>query len=255
MLTVDFDRLDLRAGELLLDVGAGSGRHAREAAARGARVVAVDLDLAALRQVGAELARVQADALHLPFPDGAADRVVVSEVLEHIPADRAAIAEAWRVLKPGGRLAVSVPRWLPERVCWALSREYHDVPGGHVRIYRGGELAAKCGAAGFRPLGGHHAHALHSPYWWLKCAVGVNRPGHPVVDAYHRLLLWDLFKKPRATRALERVLNPLLGKSLVLYFEKPESSRVRMAAMRSSSAGRSRAPARAPAAYSSNPRT
>lgn len=254
MLTVDFDRLGLRPGELLLDVGAGSGRHARAALARGARAVALDLDLAALRQAEAEIPRVQADALHLPLADGEADRVVVSEVLEHVPADGDAIAEAWRVLRPGGRLAVSVPRWLPERVCWALSREYHDVPGGHVRIYRGGELAAKVRVAGFQPLGRHHAHALHSPYWWLKCVVGVNRAGHPAVDAYHRLLLWDMFKRPWVTRALERALNPLLGKSLVLYFEKPESSRARSDAMRTSSAERSRAPARTPAAYSSSPR-
>ncbi|MFI5427919.1 hypothetical protein [Aeromicrobium sp. UC242_57] len=35
-----------------------------------------------------------------------------------------------------------------------------------------------------------HAHALHSPYWWLKCAVGVNREQHPLVRAYHRPLVW-----------------------------------------------------------------
>ena len=237
MLTVDFDRLGLRRGELLVDVGAGTGRHAREGLLRGARVVAVDLDPASLREAADSLRELRSepagqplhlclrgDALRLPFPDGSVDRVIISEVLEHIPEDGEAIAEAWRVLRPGGRLAATVPRWLPEKLCWALSREYHDFPGGHVRIYRGAELEAKVRAAGFQALGRHHAHALHSPYWWLKCAVGVDRSEHPAVKVYHRLLLWDMFKRPAATRALERALNPLLGKSLVLYFEKPAAA-------------------------------
>src|SRR5207237_1035331 len=83
---------------------------------------------------------------------------IASEVLEHIPEDGAAVAELRRVLKPNGRLAVSVPRWFPERVCWALSDEYHSNPGGHVRIYKTSELRGKLETGGLRVLGGHHAH-------------------------------------------------------------------------------------------------
>ena len=92
----------------------------------------------------AETARcgaVQGDALHLPFADGTFDRVIASEVLEHIPDDVAAMTELARVLRPGGTMAVTVPRCGPEFVNWALSDEYHDVPGGHVRIYRRSTLA------------------------------------------------------------------------------------------------------------------
>jgi hypothetical protein len=67
----------------------------------------------------------------------------------------------------------------------------------------------------------HHAHALHSPYWWLKCAVGVRRDDHPLARAYHRLLVWDIMSRPAATRLTERALNPILGKSLVMYAAKP----------------------------------
>ena len=153
MLTVDFDRLGLRAGERVLDMGCGAGRHSFEMYRRGADVVALDQDadelatvrewFAAMREEGsvpdgAEADVKQGDALALPFPDGEFDRVVAAEVLEHIPDDAAAIAELVRVLRPGGTMAVTVPRWLPEKVCWALSEEYHQVEGGHVRIYRGG---------------------------------------------------------------------------------------------------------------------
>ena len=173
---------------------------------------------------GAEADIKQGDALSLPFADGEFDRVVASEVLEHIPADTDAIAELARVLRPGGTMAVTVPRWLPEKVCWALSDAYHEVEGGHVRIYTGDELVAKLVGAGLVHEGRDHAHGLHSPYWWIKCAVGVDHDQHPLVKAYHRVLVWDIMKKPLATRLAERALNPLIGKSLVLYLRKPEAA-------------------------------
>jgi hypothetical protein len=91
--------------------------------------------------------------------------------------------ELARVLAPGGLLAVTVPRWGPELVCWALSSAYHEVEGGHVRIYRGSELRRRLAAQGLEPVGAHHAHGLHAPYWWLKCAVGVDDADHRLVAA------------------------------------------------------------------------
>ncbi len=114
------------------------------------------------------------DATVLPIADGSLDHVIASEVLEHIPADHVALAEFERVLKPGGRVAVTVPRAWPERICWALSKEYSSSAGGHVRIYSHSELTDKITSAGVDPLDSHHAHSLHSPYWWLRCLVGVD---------------------------------------------------------------------------------
>jgi SAM-dependent methyltransferase len=236
MLTVDFDRLGLRPRDRVLDMGCGAGRHAFEAYRRGGDVIAFDQDgdelagvldlFAAMREAGevpasAEADIKQGDALSLPFADGEFDRVVAAEVLEHVPHDTAAIAELARVLRPGGTMAVTVPRWLPERVCWALSDAYHQVEGGHVRIYTESELAGKLQQSGLRLEGRAFAHALHAPYWWLKCAVGVDEDHHPLVRAYHRLLVWDIMRKPMVTRVVERALNPLIGKSLVLYLRKP----------------------------------
>ena len=237
MLTVDFTKFPITPGALVLDLGCGAGRHAFEAYRRGARVIAADLDLkelapvsdmfAAMRAEGqarppAQAAAVTADATRLPFRDGSFDGIIVAEMLEHIPHDAAALKEIARVLRPGGTVAVTVPAWLPERVCWALSSEYHEVPGGHVRIFTRAELAAKLTAAGLTPTGGHHAHGLHSPYWWLKCAVGVQDDAHPAVRGYHRLLVWDIMRKPALTRVAEAALNPVIGKSLVLYAKKKE---------------------------------
>ncbi|MDP9117829.1 MAG: class I SAM-dependent methyltransferase [Actinomycetota bacterium] len=235
MLTIDFDRLEVSEGQRVLDLGCGQGRHSFEVLRRGADVVAVDLNaedlshveqmVAAMAEAGeikppAEPVTLQADALDLPFPNGSFDRVIASEILEHIGDDGTAIRELARVTRSGGLVAVSVPRRWTEQVCWALSREYHSVEGGHVRIYQRSRLAALLTAAGLEPVGAHHAHALHSPYWWLKCAVGVNRE-NVLTRGYHRLLVWDMMSAPAVTRVTERALNPVLGKSLVLYYRKP----------------------------------
>lgn len=248
MLTVDFDRLGLRAGDRVLDMGCGGGRHAFEMYRRGADVIAFDQDadeLAGVREIfagmrdngevpaGAEADVKEGDALNLPFADGEFDRIVAAEVLEHIWDDVDAIKELVRVLRPGGTLAISVPRWLPEVVNWKLSDDYHNAPGGHIRIYTDHELIDKVTKAG-RPNDGQpgdamifegkdYAHGLHAPYWWIKCAVGVNNDEHPLAKAYHKLLVWEIMKQPKALQVASKVLDPIIGKSLVLYFRKPEA--------------------------------
>ena len=183
MLTVDFARLGLQPGDLVLDMGAGAGRHAFEVFRRGANIVALDYSLADLKDVSGLFAAmveagevptdtsastVNGDGTRLPFADDTFDRIVCSEVMEHIPDDAAAASELARVLKPGGTIAVTVPTWLPEKVCWALSDQYHApyVEGGHVRICAAGCVTPACAPATpttptrfTRPTGGSSARS------------------------------------------------------------------------------------------------
>ena len=237
MLTIRSRRLadlGLRPGGRVLDVGTGFGRHAFELARQGMRVAALDVaadevtgtrdTLTAMVESGEIPAErfigvLRGDATRLPFADGTFDAVITSEVLEHVPDDTGALAEMVRVLTPGGVFAATVPSWLPEKINWMLSDEYHApaAAGGHVRIYSATELKAKLRAAGLQLAGSHHAHALHTPYWWLKCAVGLNDGDNALVSKYRQFLEWDIVKQPRSTQVAERVLSPVLGKSLVLY--------------------------------------
>jgi len=238
VLTVRYQQLGLRPGDLFLDAGAGFGRHAFEAARLGARVVA--LDYAADEVLGTRatfggmvdageipldryVGVLRGDATKLPFASNSFDRVVTSEVLEHIQDDVSAIAELARVVKPGGTLGVTVPSWWPEKINWMLSDEYHAPKsvGGHVRIYSLTELKAKLRSAGLTVYGSHHAHALHSPYWWLKCAVGPRDDANPAVTKFREFLEWDIMKQPRSTALAERVLSPVMGKSVIVYASKP----------------------------------
>jgi SAM-dependent methyltransferase len=239
VLTVDFDRLGLVRGERLLDLGSGGGRHAFEAMRRGARATALDYSETDLKDVAAvaggmldagevEFGQwagvVNGDALDLPFADGTFDRVIVSEVLEHIWDDERALHEIARVVRPGGRVAATVPTRWPERVSWALNWRYHDTPGGHVRIYRQHELELKLERAGFFLRGSHHAHAFHSPYWWLRCVYGLDNTDAAPVKKYHDFLCMLIEQQPVWAAPAERALNPMLGKSVVLYGEKVPSS-------------------------------
>ena len=240
MLTVDYDRLDLHAGDRLLDIGCGFGRHSYEALKRGADVVSSDYALPELVEVdgwvdameaegelptGVSSASCNGDVTQLPFIDDSFDRIIASEVLEHIDDDVAALTELTRVLRPGGTIAATVPAHLPERLCWALSDEYHapKVEGGHVRIYGKGELADRMGDAGLTVIDSHRAHSLHTPYWWLRCAVGpqADVEANRLTSAYNRFLTWDIMSQPTATKVADRILNPVLGKSLVVYATKP----------------------------------
>ena len=236
MITVDFKRLRLQPGSKVLDVGCGQGRHTCEAySLPGITAVGLDLNPQDVAQTRSMLCAMEdagmggggtwqvfsGDCTCLPFADDFFDAVICSEVLEHIPNNKKAASELVRVLKPQGVLAVSVPRYVPEVICWTLSEQYYNTEGGHIRIYTRKSLLKLIENTGMRCRGSHFAHSLHSPYWWLKCAVGIDNENSRPVKLYHRFLVWDIMKKPWLTRTLDKLLNPFIGKSCVYYFTRP----------------------------------
>ncbi len=235
LLTVDLERLRVARGDLLLDAGCGEGRHCFGALERGARVVGLDLDPASLsrggrplrargREVGRLASVLQGDAFALPFRDATFDRVICAEVMEHVHDYRGAARELARVLRPGGRLAVTIPTATSERLYLRLGDDYFESPGGHIRIFRPRELARALAAAGLRCEGAGFAHGLHTPYWALRSVVGLNGADSSRLVRAYRFFLIRAAVSRAVDRLEKRVLNWICPKSVILYASKPTPS-------------------------------
>jgi SAM-dependent methyltransferase len=232
MQTIDFRYFPLAPNDLVLDLGCGEGRHCINAYLHeNVTAIGVDLNFRDLQTTmqkfkpftslgQGDFYLQQVNAALLPFADASIDKIICSEVLEHIEDYSVVLNEIHRVLKPNGLLAISVPRYWPEKICWQLSDAYHQVEGGHVRIFKAKPLKQQVMDLGFYFYKRHWAHALHVPYWWLKCLFWKSQDNSRLIKLYHRLLVWDLMQKPWLTQTLEKCLNPVMGKSVVMYFVK-----------------------------------
>lgn len=237
MLTVDFDRLRADPGMIVLDAGCGQGRHSMELLRLGCSVLAMDVNLPEVCHthylltsvarkiephpfipVRSAFVVIQGDTLCLPFEADCFDQVICSEVLEHVRDPQQAVAELARVLKPGGRLAVSVPTPFTE---WAYrfgSDDYFNSPGGHVRIFTPRRLGCLLDRQGFEVVDLSFAHAFHSVYWWIRCVFGLHKESHWLIRQFRKLLTHVLFS-PQLSRT-ERAFDHLFPKSMVFYAEK-----------------------------------
>ena len=249
IVTIDFRRhFPLENGDLVLDLGSGNGRHTIEACAWPCRVISVDFDGEELRKAryhletpagispfDMEARRVSkkqnagqadfivADAQHLPFRDAIFDKTLCTEVLEHIPDDKQGIRELYRVTKPGAPVAISVPRFWPEKVFWTLSWDYWHTPGGHVRQYRPGEMQRYLTNQGFEIWGVRYRHAFQSIYWFLRCAFGKSNENKFVPRSMFRFISWYHRSRPKMVERVEATLNLVAGKDMVHYGRKPAS--------------------------------
>ena len=148
------------------------------------------------------------------------DVVICSEVLEHLEDYNKAIQEIHRVLKPGGYFLVSVPSFLPEKICWMLSKEYQNMPGGHVRIFKKSNILKVMQDHKFSLIQSEKYHAFHSAYWWLRCIFWKTQENNFLVKVYKKILERHILKNTPIMDVIEKLLNPILGKSISFYFKK-----------------------------------
>ena len=241
---VDLDLLRLREGDTVLDMGSGTGRHVLAACRRSCRVVGLDSDFDSLALAGRYVnlidswGVVKAGATlmlgwcdRLPFADASFDRILCTEVLEHIPDDRATIQEMVRVLRPGGTVAVSVPDQLSESMFWRVSWQYRNTPGGHVRIYSRREIVSRLKDAGLRLYAVRFRHAFETLYWLARIGPRDNcwKPP-PAVESFRKFLDSKRARNSDFFHRLEEGANYLLPKSIVFYGQKrPEGADPRRA--------------------------
>ena len=231
LLTVDLERLDVRAGDLVLDAGCGEGRHCFGCLERGARVVGLDLDFDSLRLAARrlrgraeELKSVgemnQGNAFALPYANNTFDRIICSEVMEHVHDYVGAVRELARVTRPGGRLAITIPTATSEHLYLRLGDDYFESPGGHIRIFKPRRLAEGLAKVGLSTVGVGFAHGFHTPYWVLRSIMNLPSADDSALVRIYRKFLIQITGSPAMDRIEKQVLNRICPKSLILYAEK-----------------------------------
>ncbi len=160
---------------LILDIGSGAGNMAHHLAHYG-RVVGIDTNgrpLAVAAQRGLEVLQSTGDLL--PFPDNSFDLVALFDTVEHIPDEIGVFEECRRVLKPGGKLIVSVPAFM-----WLWS--YNDEINAHQRRYTAPELRQKLTMSGFQVN-----RLSYNNFFLFPMVAGVRflRPYKPNLESPH----------------------------------------------------------------------
>lgn len=230
MLTVDFDLLGVKKGDISLDAGCGFGRHSFEFARRGATVYSADIDEESLHKTRYMLFQlkkngsipgessfiaVRSNALRLPFRDSSFDTIICSEVMEHVDDDNLACGELCRVLKKNGTIAITVPTRFSEIIYNLISFEYFSTPGGHIRIYKTKQLGDIMRKNGLEIYGIDYRHSFHTFYWMIKGVVGLHNNSHFLSKSYHKFLTMTLSSK--YMKKAERFFDFFFPKSLVIY--------------------------------------
>ena len=234
MLTFNFTKHKINEEDgLMLDVGCGEGRHIFGVMQSYPNMKCIGIDphkeslqkaeegyeyFESISNGGAEF--MEASAYSLPFDDNTFDLVVCSEVLEHLHQYNDAIKEVHRVLKKGGKFYTSVPASWPEKICWALSKDYQNQPGGHLRIFNQKNLVKEIEMQGFKLLSKEKFHSIHAPYWWLRCMFWKTQETNFLIKGYKKVLEKHILEKPKILDLIDKGLNPILGKSFSMYFEK-----------------------------------
>jgi len=233
MLTFDFNRININPGGTMLDLGCGEGRHIFGLMEKFPDLKCIGLDphiesldkafegLKFLESISNTKTNfLSGSAYSLPFSDNSFDLVVCSEVLEHLHDYKDAIKEINRVLKPGGQFLASVPAEFPEKICWLLSEAYQNQPGGHLRIFKKNKLIKEVAEHNFSFESSQRFHSIHSAYWWLRCLFWKSQESNIIIKGYKKILERHILKKPFFLDLIDKIFNPILGKSIAFYFVK-----------------------------------
>ena len=193
------------AGGFLADVGAGAGGVTSMLGWDAGRVAVLEAGEALVHHArhANGMPSLRSAVAPLPVADGSVDVVCLLDVIEHLPDPADALAEAGRVLRPGGRLVVNVPAhaWL-----WSSA----DVHLGHHRRYDRRLLRRHLAAAGFEPVLLSHVFAWLVPPVWIERRL--RRGGEPALGLDRSGFVVD-----RAAMVLTTVERLLLGRMSVPF--------------------------------------
>lgn len=226
--TIDFNKFQIEPEEIVLDLGCGTGRHCFNHQIKKAKIIPLDKDPESMKEITKKIESsktnknehfpIQGGAIKLPFKDRSFDKVICSEVLEHLPDPNSCLKEINRILKPNGEIAVSVPTYFTEIVIDRLADEYLGKKGGHIHVFKKEDLAKKIERNGFKIYSTDSAHSLHFIYWSLRAIFGIEEEENTIPKIYQNFL--EKTYTSNFWKNVENNLNKAIPKSNVFYAEK-----------------------------------
>lgn len=215
----------------ILDIGCGTLPHSAFFADRPVSIVLADIlpealveSAAMVHRAGtaAQVRELVTDAAPLPLPDSSVDRVIATEVLEHVRDPAQFMGELVRVGRPGAKYLISVPDWRSEELQRPFAAPAHFQEPNHIRVFAEGELDTLVAAAGLRIEHVQYDGFFHSLWWfffWIAAQPQIQPPWHPLLDAW--MTTWDTLLDTDRGAELKEALDQAIPKSKVVVASKP----------------------------------
>ncbi len=223
---------DAPDGCVILDIGCGEQPHSAFFMDRDVRIILADIDPAVL-SAGATAARGKGDVATLeklltdtdplPLPDASVDRIVCTEVLEHVADPRQFLGELVRVARPGARILLAVPDHRCEELQKVFAAPEHFLPPNHIRVFDPGELIGLAESFGLEVTHQQFDGFFHTLWWlffWISAQPDLRPPWAPLLESWSQT--WDILLDTDRGLALKHELDQVLPKSEIIVAVKPE---------------------------------
>lgn len=217
------------AQDHVLDVGCGDGLCIHFCANQGAEVSLVDIDASKVNALHQKLQSTPARAVHamasdanpLPLATRTFDKIINTEVLEHVADPKQFLSELVRVGKPGALYLMAVPHSTSEGVQKELAPAIHFEPPNHIRIFTPESFTALVQDSGLvieRTINYGFFSAVFWAFFWT-CDHDLNAPRHPLLQSWENT--WKLMLEMRDGPRIKKALDAVLPKSQVIIARKP----------------------------------
>lgn len=226
--------MDAPDGAVVLDIGCGEHPHSAFFMDRPVTIVLADIDpevldraqaAAKARGTVAQLQILQTDTDPLPLPDASVDRIICTEVLEHVTDPQQFLGELVRVARPGARILLAVPDHRCEQLQKSFAAPEHFLPPNHIRVFEPGELVGLAESYGLEVTHQQFDGFFHTIWWlffWISAQPDLKPPWAPLLESWSQT--WDILLDSDRGLALKRELDQVLPKSEIIVAVKPEAS-------------------------------
>lgn len=224
-----FAGFDIDSQHTLVDVGCGAGGNLKFCAPLAKHVIGIDIDPEKIEIAAKTISLggsnnatfIVSDSSPIPLGDEIADRIVCTEVLEHVEDPSQAMAELWRIGKPGALYLISVPGQLSEELLKTVAPASWFEHPNHIRIFKPIEIQKLIESSGLII----ESQEFVSFYWAIwhtilcLCEVEHHTGTHPALDLWTEA--WDVLLADENTKKRMQLLDKALHKSHIVIARKP----------------------------------